>query len=72
MIQVTFDKQFYNITQGRDAPDPRIIDADNVCLHEGWATFEKYVPVEGEKWKDSLFVEAIRLEAIESMVRVDP
>lgn len=72
MIKVTFRSYTDNhgVYIGKEAP--RAIDADNVCLHEGWATFEKYVPVEGEKWKDSLFVEAIRLEAIESMVRVDP
>ena len=70
MIKVTFRPVYFkHVTSPQE---PRTIDADNVSLHEGWATFEKYVPVEGEKWKDSLFVEAIRLEAIESMVRVDP
>lgn len=50
--------------------ETRDIDADNVYLTEGWACFEKYIPVEGEKYRDTQFVEAIRLDRIDSMKRV--
>lgn len=69
MIEVKFKDgaSSYGIIPGA----VRTIDADNVNIHEGWATFEKYVDMPGEKpWKDAVFVEAIRSETIESMRRL--
>lgn len=74
MIRVTFrapTPQYINDPLGVPS-EPRDINADDVNLYEGWAVFQKYVDVPGEKYRDTAFVEAIRMEKIDSLKRVDP
>lgn len=70
MIKVTFLNVLTLNYTYVPTEEPRLVDATHVDFHDGFACFWKDIPVEGEKWPASQFVEAIRADRIDGLVRV--